>query len=277
MSLGLLVSGLYIDVPGVNVVAPGPGSPPWVKLDAGDFRRRRTPWVRQVIVHTTKGKWPQHVKPGRGPDGREKAVADFWRGDPLHSAAHIVIGSDGDVACLADLALICAWHATTSSDHSVGIEVYQEADGGIYEAALESLVKIVPVICDVLSIPFQIAGDRYVPGRILERMKNGGADCVGIFGHRDQAWDFEKNAAARGRGDPGDEIYHRLIDAGAEPFCYAARGDLGAWKNRQLKLNLMGERLVVDGVCGPGTYQAMRRRGFANGREIDKLVELPPP
>lgn len=275
MSRGLLIGGLYFDVPGVEVVSPGPGAPSWLKLSPGDCRPRRTPWVRQIIVHTTKGKHPQRVIPGRGAGDRDRAVADFWRNDPMHSAAHIVIDNDGSVACLADLAFVTCYHATTSNDYSVGIEVYQEASGGIYEAALDALVKLVPVICEVLEIPFQIVGDRYVSGRILERMKHGGADCVGIFGHRDQAWDFEKLRAARGRGDPGDEVYVRLIAAGAEPLCFAARGDIGAWKHRQVKLNMWGAQLVVDGICGPATIRAMRRFGFANGRELDAAVEAP--
>ncbi len=272
---GLLVAGLELEVPGVRVINSRDAA--WCKLDGGDYRKRRTPWVRQIIVHTTKGKWPQHVKPGAGPDGRDRVVADFWHKDPLHSAAHIVIDSDGSVACLADLAAVCAYHATTSNDWSVGIEIYQEADGGIYEAALVALEKLVPFVCETMSIPFQIAGDRYVGGRILERMKHGGPDCVGIFGHRDQAWDFENNTSARGRGDPGDEAYERLIAAGAEPMCFAGRGDLGAWKHRQLRLNLWGEKLTVDGICGPSTYRAMQRRGFAHGREIDAAAEAPNP
>ncbi len=32
---------------------------------------------------------------------------------------------------------------------------------------------------------------------------------------------------------------------------------------------------MVDGICGPSTLAAMRRRGFANGREIDAAVEAP--
>ncbi|MDQ3295056.1 MAG: N-acetylmuramoyl-L-alanine amidase [Myxococcota bacterium] len=265
MSGALLVAGLEVSVPGLDIFSRRRTS--WAKLDPGDFRMRRTSWVRQIILHTTKGTHPQHVIPGKGPNGADKIVADFWRGDPEHSAAHIVIDRDGSVACLADLAAHCAYHATTSNDWSVGLELYQERNGGIYEAVLDAAVKLVPAICEILQIPFQIAGDDYA-GKPIARMLTGGPDCVGIFGHRD-------NTDRRGRGDPGDEIYRRLIDAGAEPLWFAQRDDIEAWSRRQRRLVLWGERLMVDGICGPSTLAAMRRRGFANGRELDAAVEAP--
>lgn len=265
MSGGLLIAGHVVDVPGVAIANPLDTA--WAKLDARDYRARRTPWVRQVIIHTTKGKWPQAVRLGKGPAGADKIVADFWRGDPNHSAAHIVVDRDGSVACLADLATACAYHATTSNDWSVGIELYQESDGTLYEAVLDACVRIVPVIGEALGIPLQVAS-RVYDGKPIGRMINGGPDCVGIFGHRDNAWDPVKQTSTRGRGDPGDVIYQRLIAAGAEPFDYAKKEDLFTWQRRQRALNRLGEKLTVDGQCGPGTIAAMRRLGFSNGRAI---------
>lgn len=265
---GLLVNGIELLVPGLDVYNHRDAA--WARLDPRDFRLRRTPWVRQVIIHTTKGMWPQRVLPGKGSAGAARRVADYWRNDPdgsRQSAAHLVVDRDGSVACLADLAAHCAYHATVSNEWSVGIEMYQEGDGGIYEAVLAATVTLVAAICEALMIPFQVAGDVY-RDEPIERMVDGGRDCVGIFGHRD-------NTYRRGRGDPGDEIYKRLIAAGAEPLCYAAAKDLGAWKHRQSRLNLWGARLAVDGVCGPVTIREMRRLGFAHGREIDAAVEDP--
>src|SRR5690606_41324392 len=62
------------------------------------------------------GLWPQHVIPGAGKGGRDRVVADFWRNDPTHSAAHLVVDTDGSVACLADLARDAAYHATVGGD-----------------------------------------------------------------------------------------------------------------------------------------------------------------
>lgn len=261
----LLIGGLYFAVPGLDIVAPGEA--PWCRLDPRDYRTRRSSWVRQVIVHSTKGIWPQHVKPGAGPVGREKVVADFWRRDPQHSAAQLVIGSDGTVACLADLATVAAFHATVSNDWSVGIEVYQEADGGIYEAALASLRLLVPAVCDAMAIPFQIP--TAYRGRPLARMLNGGRDCVGVFGHRD-------NTHQRGRGDPGDIALAELELAGAERIDFDRREDISRWMRRQQWLVNHGDRLVIDGVCGPATISAMRRRGLKDGHALDRAAAGPP-
>ena len=261
---GLLIAGVVIAVDGLEIDNPATAS--WCKLHPDDYRRRKSTWIRQVIVHTTKGRWPQHVKPGAGPGGRDKSVAEYWYRDPdgrKQSAAHLVVDNDGTVACLADVASTCAYHATVSNDWSVGIEIYQEADGGIYEAAIASTVRLVDALCEHLSIPFQIPHAYRGP---LYRMLPGGKDCAGVFGHRDNTHD-------RGRGDPGDVIFAELELAGAERVDFERGEDLEVWSRRQRKLNAMGETLTVDGLAGPGTMRAMRRHGLASGRELDAAVE----
>src|SRR5262249_42529363 len=155
----------------------------------------------------------------------ERAVAEFWVRDPLHSAAHIVLGSDGTVACLGDLVRDEAYHATVSNPYSVGIEVYQEADGGIYDAALGALAQIVPVICEALAIPFQVVAAPYTD-HPLPRFLDGGPTYRGVLGHRN-------NTEQRGRGDPGDEAIARLIAAGAEPVLAGQGQELELGKRRQ--------------------------------------------
>lgn len=258
---GLLIAGLLHEVPGVECLSPGAGSPPWLRLSPGDYKQRQTKWVRQIVLHTTKGISSQQIRPGKGPGGRDKVVADFWRNDPQHSAAHLVVDTDGSVACLADLATVSAYHATSANDWSVGIEMYQEHDGSIYEATLASTVAICRVICEALAIPYQMhhAAYRNAP---VERLVPGGRDCVGIYGHRDQT-------DRRGQGDPGGGIYARLRADGCEGFDFGKREDLDRWITRQQRLRAMGEQVDVDGICGPGTMAAMRRRGFKSGAEID--------
>ena len=265
---GLLIDGRLVSVPGVTVVPPTvAGGPLWAQLDPGDYRLRRTPWVRQIVLHTTKGAARQHVIPGHGPGARARAVADFWRGDPAHSGAHIVIDNDGSVVCLVDLARCCAYHATVSNEWSVGIEIYQEADGGIYEAALTAAVPTVLAICEALGIPSQYVTDRY-NGHPLQRLLDGGPNVVGIYGHR-------ANTENRGWGDPGDEIFARLDAAGCEPITINDHLDLELGKQRQAALNAIDawrgntyRPLVVDGLVGPASLAAMRRLGFARWRDV---------
>lgn len=262
---GLLISGVEVAVAGLEIVNRHDAA--WARLDARDCRKRRTPWVRQIIIHTTKGKHPQRIIPGLGPSGADRRVAEFWHGDPAYSGAHLVVDRDGSIACLADLVDDTAHHAELSNEWSVGIEMYQEGDGGIYDAVLASTVLLVRALCTEIGIPFQVAADTYV-NRPIARMVDGGRDCVGIFGHRD-------NTSSRGRGDPGDAIYARLAAAGAELLDFGERQDLAVWRARQRRLNACGQKLTCDGVCGPGTVRAMRELGFEHGREIDAMVEDP--
>lgn len=263
----ILVNGKLVPIAGLDVTPPAShGGSPWARLSPDDYRARKTTWVRQVIVHTTKGMWPQSVKPGSGAAGRCERVAEFWHRDPEHSAALLVVGSDGSAACLGDLVRDAAYHATMSNEYSVGIEIYQESDGSITEAAYDTAVRLTIGVCDALGIPLQMPA----PGvhGVIDRMALGGKDCVGVFGHR-------HNTHRRGRGDPGDEIFLRLESAGAEILDYGKREDLQIGCARQIWLNAADSRmgltnrpLTVDGVCGPASMAAMRRHGFARWADV---------
>lgn len=247
---GLLWNGAAIDVPGLTIL--NPTDAPWCKLDPGDYcYRPKGMWLRQVIVHSTKGNHPSKVIPGKGPGGKGKIVADFWKGDPTHSAAQLVIDNDGTVACLCDLATTMAYHATVSNVWSVGIELYQESNNGIYEAVYEAAVLLIPALCNLMGIPFQGDTSPYANAP-LQRMIHGGADCVGVFGHR-------SNTDTRGRGDPGDEIFTRLVKHGMHGFDFAAGGDRAFWLTAQRLMNhQFNEKLAEDGICGPLTLKAAR-------------------
>jgi len=266
---GLLIAGRSVPVPGLTIIPPAPAGPQWASLEPGDYRMRHTSWVRQVILHTTKGIWPQPIIPGAGIAGRAQAVADFWRGDPTHSAAHLVIDQDGSVACLCDLAYVAAYHAEMSNDWSIGIELYQVAGGGIYQATLDAAALLVPAICDAIGIPFQIHGAPY-RGHPLPRMEYtdasgrhqlGGPDLVGVIGHRD-------NTSNRGRGDPGDAVYAQLVAAGAEPLDFSTGEDMRVGAARQTWLVQHGAKIMIDGQVGPVSLAAARRLGFARWRNV---------
>ena len=252
---GLLVKGEEVQVPGLKII--NCNDAPWCRLTAKDSRQRPTQWVRQIIIHTTKGDWPQSVLPGAGPGGKAKFAAEMWRDDPTYSGAHIVIDNDGTVACLCDLATTESYHATASNPWSIGIEMYQEAGGGVHAAVYDAMVKLVPALCRIFGIQFQIPKQPY-RNEPLRRMVNGGEECVGVFGHRD-------NTDRRGHGDPGDEIFARLAAVGAERFDHNAGEDLDVWKKRQAELNASGARLTIDGVPGPSTIEALKATGYADG------------
>lgn len=275
---GLLIRGKLEPVEGLHIIPPAShGGPSWATLSPGDYRARTTTWVRQIIVHTTKGIWPQRVLPGSGPPGRAQVVADFWRADPNHSAAQLVVDQDGAVVCLCDLAESQAYHAEGSNPWSIGIEMYQQSavDGaaGIYEATLAATVLLVAALTEIgghFDIPAQCPVGPYrnrptprmEQGSGIARHNIGGATLVGVFGHRD-------NTSERGRGDPGDEIFHRLItEQRFEPLDFDRMEDRTRGHDRQEALNRRGEQLEVDGLVGPASIAAMRRQGFSRWRDV---------
>lgn len=263
---GLLVEGAIVPVEGVEI--DNPNTATWCKLGPEDYRTRRERVVA-IVLHTTKGIWPQHVIPGAGPGGKDEDVANYWRlsgeGKKRSSATPIVVDTDGTAGCLADVVRAAGHHATTANPYTLGIEMYQLANGGIYEATLATTVRITRALCAALSIPWQIAIDTYSGGPVA-RIANDGRSVYGIYGHREQTND-------RGHGDPGDPIVNEHVLAGCEGFRMGRGEDLEAWERRQRKLNAMGEKLTVDGLAGPSTILAMRRHGFASGRQIDAAVE----
>lgn len=270
---GVLVRGVIIPIPGLDIVPPAShGGPAWAKLTPGDYCMRPVgTWIRQLIAHTTKGIDPQHVIEGAGAGGRDQSVAKFWQGDPEHSAAQIVVDNDGSVVCLCDLATIAAYHATVSNLWSVGLEFYQELGGGIHRPVLETAKILVPALCQILEIPFQVPADKYARAPMQRMMHNGGLDCAGVFGHRN-------NTVRRGAGDPGEFFFTAMREAGAESFNIERREDIDRWCARQDFLNrhheavvrgvTNGKLLTVDGLAGGRTLRSARQAGYATNAAI---------
>lgn len=267
---GLVLSGRVVAVPGLKIIPPAShGGPPWAFLHPDDSRPRAASWIRQLIVHSTGGRWPQPIVSGSGPGGEAARIADIWHSDPVHSGAALIVDSAGTVACLCDLARTTAYHAEGSNGWSVGIEMFQRPDGGIYRTTIDATATLCMALCEALGIPAQVHRRPYAnaplsrmetgAGRL--RRNTGGPDAVGIFGHRD-------NTGERGRGDPGDAIYEALLAAGAEPLDFAAGEDLAVARRRQAALNARGERLSIDGLVGPASIAAARRHGFARWRDV---------
>jgi len=283
MSDGLLIGGGLHPTPGVTVVPPAShGGPAFAELGADDYAMRPSLYVPQLIIHTTGGKWPQPIIPGRGPAGHAKQVAEDWRGtnkgggDRVHSGAQILIDFDGTVYCLVDLMRCAAYHAELSNSRSVGIEMCTRPDGSIYGATLDACATLAALLAwsgvegsGLLPIPFQMPRGPY-RNRPLRRMETGngktrhqlgGVDCVGVFGHRD-------NTSERGYGDPGNEIFARLAALGAEGLDYDGGEDRIVGKARQITLNHQGAKLAEDGIVGPASLAAARRLGYQRWRDV---------
>lgn len=281
---GLLCGSHLIPVASLNIIPPAEaGGPAWARLDAGDYMMRPTPWIRQVIVHTTGGLWPQPVRSGAGRAGHAQQIADMWsgadRGDGkrVHSAAQLIVDFDGSIACLCDLMAIAAYHAERSNPWSVGIEMSTMPDGSIYQATLEATARLVDALCwPTLPIPRQMHAGPYagVPLTRMElerdplsakpaRVQLGGPDCCGVFGHRD-------NTSQRGAGDPGDAIWGELDKLGFERFDYSIFEDIKVGRERQESLNRLGANLIVDGMVGSRSLLAAENRGFALWRDVPR-------
>jgi hypothetical protein len=269
---GLIIDGAEVEVPGLAV--SNWNDNPRFRLRIGqpnganDGRKRKTRWVRQIILHTTKGipggkdRRPQKVLPGVGPVGTQaECVARWWSVSELCSGAHMVCDFDGSWLCLADLAAECAYHATTVNDVSIGIEICQGRDAEMYEGQLDSVVAMVDFLTARFGIQRQIPHAYTGP---IPRLEEGGANCVGVFGHRDQTDN-------RGPGDPGDAIMERLAAAGYERLDFRAGADLEVWAARQQALSLrQGAPLSVDGVAGPATVARLAQSGRTHGLWVSR-------
>jgi len=264
---GVVIQGAQIKVSGLTV--RNWHDDPRLRLRIGqsnganDGRERKTRWVRSIVLHTTKGipgdkdTRQQTIRPGLGAPGNlAEAVARYWSTSELACGAHLVCDFDGTWVCLADLATECAYHATTINDVSIGIEICQGHDAEMYEGQLASVVTMVDFLTAHFSIQRQIPNLYLGP---IPRLEDGGADCVGVFGHRDQTDN-------RGPGDPGDAIMSRLADAGYERLDFRTGQDLKVWRERQ---ELVSRRLDVpldlDGISGPDTVARLEQLGYPDG------------
>ncbi len=271
---GLIINGQEIEVPGIVITnfKDNPKLALRIKSAPADGESPRIHPISLIVFHTTKGipggknKTPQTLRPGLGPDTKaEDKIAGYWAMDPQNSGAHIIIDSDGSVACLADLKLVCAYHAGDKgvNHRSIGIEIFQNADGSLYKGQLEVAVKLANFLTATFSI------QRQIPSKYLNkpapRLDAGGSDCVGVIGHRDCS-------NQRGFGDPGDFIFDMLEKEGYERVDFYTGSDLNIWKARQYELEeVSGIPLTKDGIPGPATLAVLDKLGYKH-----KLWALPP-
>lgn len=263
---GLVVDGLRLAVPGVNVINFFDDPRLRLKIGEDGTIRPRSAHVQAIVLHTTRGApdnddhRPQDIRAGAGPSTRAgyETVAD-WRADHRCAGAHLVVDFDGWVYCLADLVREETFHARSVNPRTIGIELTQGRDCELYADQLSTVATLVDWLTADLGIQRQIP-DRYRGP--VERLEAGGQDFYGVFGHRDQT-------ANRGEGDPGDAVMAELGARGYERFNLRAGDDRTVWRDRQRALGFGAAD--CDGIPGPKTVAALRARGYRSG-----LWTMPP-
>jgi len=249
---GVIIDGRNELIPDLDVVNYKDDTR--LKLVPGhSMRNRKTRWVRSIVLHNTKN-IPTTISPGRGKSLDIGArVARYWSTSPKPAGAHLIVDWDAKVYCLADLLQDATYHAGSMNEVSIGIEVFEDEHGRIYDDQLTAVVLLVRWLCRRFGIQMQVQNFLPAYDGDVDRIVAGGKDCVGVFGHCHQYWSGK-------RFDPDHDILQVLVDNGFRHFNFQAREDIVYWKLIQSKLGLR-----PDGVPGPDTCDALQAKGFANG------------
>lgn len=252
---GVIIDGNMYHIPGlpekevINYVEV-----PEIGIKMGeDMRMRTTRWVRNIVLHNTKNRKTIIAK-GKGPETKlEKRIARWWSIDGNNAGAHLCVDWDGTIGCHCDLLKHAAYHAGRINDVSIGIELFEDSTGKVYEYQLEVAVKLINFLTQVFQIQRQIPSS--ASNRVIPRAASGGKDLVGIIGHCH---------VYRGKpDDPGVHIFEYLENAGYEILNFWVNNDLLTWKSRQYKLGFTSKD--CDGIAGPMTINALQARGKPHG------------
>jgi hypothetical protein len=254
---GLVINGTRELVPGLEVESFHDN--PSLRLMGEDVRPRHTGWIRQIVIHTTKGipggsdPRPQKILEGFGPsmDAAERCSRS-WSMSKSVGGAHLVVDFDGQVSCMADLQTEAAQHASHANQSSLGIEVYQGSAAELYVGQLDVVVALVDWLTARFLVQRQIPAGPYAGP--ISRLMSGVDDVVGVLGHRDLT-------NRRGPGDPGSKIFYMLGAAGYEPVSYELGEDRDRWRQRQRLLKVD----PVDGIPGRATCAALKAADIIPG------------
>lgn len=270
----LVIRNKEVEVPGVLESLSFKQNPKFAFTNPKHSALRTTTWPRNICLHTRMGLLPPKIL-STTPNRRwDEIVAPRQSSNDTAVSWHVSIDADGTFVCHLDLVLARGFHAGQCNDVSIGIEMFQEADGTMYEATFDTCVKV----CDAICIEMGIARAIPAPDErgILRRFANpknsvlnrsirlahlpggrAGEDFVGVWGHRN-------GTRNRGAGDPGDEIFKWLQEAGFKAFSLDADEDIAFWKDVQKRV-LKWDPKYCDGIPGPMTVAALKDMGFSDG------------
>lgn len=270
MNDGMLINGELVTVPGVPVLPPD--SLPWIKLYKGNARTR----CQQALIHKTIADDREHVDEEPGPvadfGGIKPTLEEWFRSQ--RSGTQLIAGFDGTVVCTEDLVRFESYHGHEANALSFGIEIKEHYLGSVHRITIVNAVKVVLAACSKIGIQWQCP-TKYINNKPNPRFNyhDGGADMVGIFGHRDAT-------EHRGYWDPGDVVFDVFEELGhVERFDFYAKQDIDVWSKRQEWLASEGYyKGRIDGIAGAGTAAALKELGYPDGiwaRWIE-LAEKPP-
>lgn len=232
--------------------------------------KERDTWIRGIVIHTNRGQVPGTIIPrnyesdprlrrlfnGLPKDGRDIALARYqanssrvagW--DYTVDARPSEAGGLPSVAVSNDPFHMYAYHAGTVNKYTVGIEMVQGTDRpyNMYDGTYTSTLVLIDYLTARLGIQRQIMCGVFdedgnftkewiegvIPGRLQspnDRKRGSksptGMDVCGIYGHRNITTN-------KGPGDPGNQIFDKLLDAGYEVFDIRSEQDMKVWKQRQ--------------------------------------------
>lgn len=252
---GLIIDNKEIIIPGLEIVNFW-DEPAYTLRGPEDMRIRHTRWIRSIWVHNTKNIRTK-VRPGKGRDTKiERKIIKFWCMDERHAGAHLTVDHDGSIGNHCDLLRIAAYHASIMNEVSIGIEIYEDSRGWVYEYQLEKVCQLIDALTEIFRIQRQIPIVWKYDDSVIYRAERGGENLIGVFGHC--------HVTDSKRYDPGLDIFHALERRGYLPLNFHAHADLKLWKERQHKLFCVPIH-DCDGVPGPVTCDGLQALGYKNG------------
>lgn len=261
--MSIILGGVKIETPGVETVS-------WLddpKVPQATDGGTRAGWIRAIVLHTVKGKLGG-LQPGIKPSTRAETYAKYQANTSRDVSWDYTIDTDGTVVASNDPIKRYTWHAGAVNGFTIGIEFVQEENGDLWIGQIEAGVKFLDILTRELADrehPIQrqvpIDGNGNPVRGVIHRIDDASEakKVVGIYGHRNQTHN-------RGVGDPGDHIFHALLNAGYKGFNLDAREDAVFWKSTQGMLGLPSP----DGIPGRDTASALKAAGHPHGLWVNR-------
>lgn len=239
--------------------------------------------IRSIFAHTVHGRTSRTLKPGGKASDQDFLYNRSLRNSTRRASWDFSVDLDGSVVWQNDPLQTYTWHAGQVNAFSIGFEMVTEPDGTMYEDTIRAAAKMVTFLCEQLGIQKQTAWDtvhdRPEAGRITRLDPGrGGADCVGVFGHRNvwkaRSKDDPTLVPMRGFGDPNDYLFQELVNHHRfERLSFVAPSgvvteDKQVWMDRQKELGFTGRD--VDGLPLTNTVARLKNAGYPNGIWVDR-------